>query len=172
MNWVALGLWVGIPVLVIAVFWVMSKGSGGPLSYLFAQVFFILGYVYTLTSAVALATNQADNYDYPHRSIDDYLSDLRVGVVALLVGLIIVVYPLLPIVAKERTRKETQVQIIHEQYNAVHKHIEDRGYGWRNKKRMLAGKEPLDPLEMTIVITVLGVIAIGLAVLFVRTVFG
>jgi hypothetical protein len=37
---------------------------------------------------------------------------------------------------------------------------------------MLAGKEPLDPLEMTILITVLVALAIGLTVLFVGSVFG
>jgi hypothetical protein len=37
---------------------------------------------------------------------------------------------------------------------------------------MLDGKDPLDPLEMTILITVLVTLAIGLTILFVGSVFG
>ena len=172
MDWVALGLWVGIPLVFVSVFWVWGQGVGGIVGLFFGQVFSILGYTYTLTSAAALATSQADLYEYPYRTVDDYLFDLRFGVVALLVGLTFTVYPLLPLATKERVRKENEAQKIHEKFNAVYKHIEDRGYGWRDKRRMLTGKDPLDPLELTILIAVLVVIVIGLAFAFTYSVFG
>ena len=172
MNWVALGLWVGIPILVFAVFWAIAKGSGGFFALIFAEAFAILGFVNTFTSAIALATGEADAYEYPYRGADSYLFELRTGIFFLLVSIVIVIYPLLPIVAKERTQKDAEARKIHEDYNRIHENIGDRGYGWRNKRRMLAGKEPLDPLEMTILVTVLVVLAIGLTILFVGTVFG
>jgi hypothetical protein len=171
-NWVALGLWVGIPIVIFAVFLAMAKGSGGFFALIFAEAFAILGFVNTFTSAVALATDQAKTYEYPYRGVDSYLFELQTGIFYLLVSLAIVIYPLLPIVAKERTQKDAEARKIHEDYNRIHENIGDRGYGWRNKKRMLAGKEPLDPLEMTILVTVLVGLAIGLTIIFVGSVFG
>ena len=153
----------------MAVSWAWSKGSGGFLGLLFAQVFFILGFVNTLTGAADLVTNRPETY---YRRVDDYLFEVRFGVIALFIGILIAVYPFLPLVKKGRERKDTQARRIHEQYNAVHKDIEDRGYSWRNKGRMLAGKDPIDPLELTILIAVLVVIVIGLAVAFTSSVFG
>lgn len=153
----------------MAVSWAWSKGSGGFLGLFLAQVFLILGFVNTLTGAGGLVTNRPETY---YRRVDDYLFEVRFGVITLFIGILIAVYPFLPLVKKERERKDTQARKIHEQYNAVHKNIGDRGYGWRNKRRMLAGKDPLDPLELTSLIAVLVVIVIVLAVAFTSSVFG
>jgi hypothetical protein len=171
-NWVALGLWVGIPFVIFVVFMAMAKGAGGFFALIFAEVFAILGFASTFPSAVVLATDHAKTYDYPYRGADSYLFELRVGVLCLLVCVFIVIYTRLPIVVKERSRRDAEERKIHNEYNRIHENIGDRGYNWRNKKRMLAGKEPLDPLEMTILITVLVALAIGLTVLFVGSVFG
>ena len=153
-------------------FWANASRSRGIVSLVFAEAFLIVGFVNILTSSVSLATNEAENYQYPYRGVEGYLYDLRSGIVIFLVGLGIVFYWLLPGTAKKQRIKEIAIEKIHADFNRVHKDIGPRSESWRNKRRLLAGKGTRDPLEMSIVITVLAVIAIALGILFVRSVFG
>ncbi len=171
MNWVALGLWVGIPTLVIIVFAIMAKGSPGLTALFFAEVLAIIGYIYTLTSSVAIATNQIDDYKYPYRDLDDYLFDLRFGITSLAVALGIIVYSLLPSTSRGKDLREAEIQRIHDEFNRRYPGSPLRGESWRNKRRLLAGQEARDPIDMTLGISILVVVVIGLVILFVSTVF-